>query len=148
MCCPLWWLTLEGMWSSSSYCRKSQTCREQRGWRHLTHSSSPCETIPLPSKSETLSLQSRNEHQGEASVPFIPSVPPNWKLGNNIIQCRSLLLQCFFDVARNLLCAQTEIPLQKNMTALSRGYWPVLQSIELPVYVGSRQILGRDFTVG
>lgn len=44
---------------------------------------SPRETTPLPSQSETLSLQSRSKCQGEVSTPFIPPVSPNWKLGNN-----------------------------------------------------------------
>lgn len=79
---------------------------------------SPCETIPLPSQPETFSLPGRGF---SASHPAGASC---WKLGNNMIQCSSLLLQRFSDVARNLPCAQTEIPLQRNTTTLSRGDWP------------------------
>lgn len=98
-------------------------------WEPLTSAISPQETILLPLQSETLSLQSGSKCQGEVSMPFILPMSPNWKLGNNTVQCRccsaapshcSVLLM---GPAIPLVPGR-EIPLWQNMMALRRGNEP------------------------
>lgn len=122
---------LEGTSSSSSYCRKSRTCREQRSGRHLNH---------LKPSHFPRNLKPYHCNQGVSTRERFQCLSSRWCLQTGsleIIQSSTdvivqlPLTAVLFWLGDTCLVTQMEIPLWKNVLARCRGDGPALSSLQM-----------------